>query len=168
MGDPFFIPRFHMDDMIFPAEAPPVQNWYDRVPLNDIAKRGLREIEKRFREAAGDWSLVAASQLDEAEVHAGEHFQSWLAGCLGLTPSQATRIRAMSLQALQDREALRMAQEGMRQTEIGKQLGLAQNSVSVAVQRASTTISMDVDNAVTPPIPGTGNAVAHNNMHPYA
>ena len=130
-----------------------MQNWYDTVPLNDIAKRGLREIEKRFREAAGDWSLVAASQLDEAEVHAGEHFQSWLAGCLGLTPSQATRIRAMSLQALQDREALRMAQEGQTQTQIGEQLDKPRRTVSDAIQRASTVLAATSANAVAPPKP---------------
>ena len=129
-----------MNEMIFAAEAPPVQNWYDTVPLNDVAKRGLREIEKNFWQAAGDWSLVAASQFDEAEIHAGEHFQSWLSGCLGLTPSQATQIKAMAVQTQQDRKAYRMAEEGMTQTEIGEQLGMARQTVGDAIDRASRTM----------------------------
>lgn len=123
-----------------------MQNWYDTVPLNEIAKRGLRDIEGAFRSACGDWSLVAASKLDEAAALAGDYFDSWCAGCLGLTLSQAARIRAMALQAQRDREALRLKEEGMTQAEIGVQLDMGQNTVSKAIGRALSPLSPTGDN----------------------
>lgn len=132
--------------MILIPEAPPVQNWYDTVPLNDIAKRGLRDVEELLRTAIGDWSLVAASKLDEAQALAGEYYDGWLAGRLGLTKAQAGKIHQMALQTQRDRVWLERAQKGETQQQIADTDGVARNTVSVGVQRALSPLSTGVDN----------------------